>query len=106
MIVSEILTIVLAGFAGLLLGAIFFGGLWWTVRNGIKAKQPTLWFLVSIIARMGIALTGFYWVGGGQWPRLLSCLVGFIVARMIAVNSTRLWIANPYRLGKESDHAT
>jgi F1F0 ATPase subunit 2 len=30
--------------AGLLLGAIFFGGLWWTVRKGVSSKRPALWF--------------------------------------------------------------
>ncbi len=51
---------VLAGLAGLLLGATFFGGLWWTVRKGLTAKQPALWFLGSTLLRMGIALVGFY----------------------------------------------
>jgi len=106
MIVNEMLTITLAGFAGLILGAIFFGGLWWTVRKGLYAKQPALWFLASMIARMGTVLAGFYWVGGGNWPRLLSCLIGFIVARMIAVKLRSPWIEKQFLAGKESDHAT
>ena len=31
---NEALTLVLAWLAGGVLGAIFFGGLWWTVRKG------------------------------------------------------------------------
>ena len=39
--------LVLTGMAGVGLGAIFFGGLWWTVRKGVSANQPALWFFAS-----------------------------------------------------------
>lgn len=89
MTMIEILTLFLAGVAGLLLGGIFFGGLWWTVRIGMTAKQPWLWFLGSMIVRMSVVMGGFYLIGGGQWPRLLSCLIGFIAARAVVVRFTR-----------------
>ena len=50
--------------AGLLLGAIFFGGLWWTVSKGVSSERPALWFFGSMLLRMSIALAGFYFVGG------------------------------------------
>jgi len=123
---NEILTLFLTASAGLMLGGIFFGGLWWTVRNGINAKQPGLWFLGSMIARMTIVMAGFYFVGGGQWERLLSCLLGFIAARSIVVSLTRplpdlhapspgstgegitlsTTPPHPRQLRKESHHAT
>lgn len=87
---SEVLIWFLTASVGLMLGAIFFGGLWWTVRNGINAKQPGLWFLGSMIVRTAIVMIGFHFVGGGQWERLLSCLIGFIAARSIVVWLTRL----------------
>ena len=59
-----------------MLGAIFFGGLWWTVRKGVSSKQPALWFLGSLLLRMSIALAGFYFVSGGHWERLLVCAPG------------------------------
>ena len=59
---NETLTLVLALVAGVVLGAMFFGGLWWTVRKGVSSKQPALWFLGSLLLRMGIALAGFYFV--------------------------------------------
>jgi len=86
----EIWTSFLAGFAGLLLGGIFFGGLWWTVRHGVTAKQPGVWFLGSLLVRMTIVMAGFYFVGGGQWQRVLGCLIGFMVARSIVV-----WLTHP-----------
>jgi F1F0 ATPase subunit 2 len=87
---SEVQIFFLPASAGLMLGGIFFGGLWWTIRNGINAKQPGLWFLGSMLVRMTIVMAGFYFVGGGQWDRLLSCLLGFIAARSIVVWLTRL----------------
>jgi F1F0 ATPase subunit 2 len=87
---NETLIVVLAGVAGWVLGAIFFGGLWWTVRRGLSSKQPALWFLGSLIVRMGIALPGFYFVGRGHWARLVACLIGFIFARIVVTGMTRL----------------
>jgi len=89
MISIEVLTLFLACFAGLLLGGIYFGGLWWTVRNGVTARHPALLFLGSMIVRMTIILTGFFFISGGQWQRLLICLAGFIAARSIAIRLTR-----------------
>jgi F1F0 ATPase subunit 2 len=51
------------GVAGVLLGAIFFGGLWWTVRKGVSSKRPALCFFGSLLLRTSIALAGFYFVG-------------------------------------------
>jgi F1F0 ATPase subunit 2 len=71
--------------AGVLLGAIFFGGLWWTVNRGISSSRPALWFFASMVLRTGVILAGFYFVGNGRWERLALCLLGFVLAR-IAVN--------------------
>ena len=75
--------------AGGVLGAIFFGGLWWTVRRGLSARQPALWFLGSLLARMSVALAGFYFVSGGHWERLATCLLGFFMARVAVTRLTR-----------------
>jgi F1F0 ATPase subunit 2 len=106
MTANEMMILLLAGTAGIVLGAIFFGGLWWTVRKGVTAKHPALWFLGSMIARMSIVLIGFYFVGAGSWQRLLACLVGFIGARLIVMWLTRSVIEQPYAPNKESHHAT
>jgi F1F0 ATPase subunit 2 len=76
--------------AGAGLGAIFFGGLWWTVRKGAASPQPALWFLGSMLLRMGLALAGFYFVSGGHWERLLLCLLGFVMARFGVT-----WVTRP-----------
>ena len=37
---SDTLALALALFAGALLGAFFFGGLWWTVQKGVSSESP------------------------------------------------------------------
>ena len=56
---NDTLILALAGLAGGALGAIFFGGLWWTVRRGTTSTQPALWFFGSLLLRTGVALGGF-----------------------------------------------
>jgi F1F0 ATPase subunit 2 len=90
MTMNEFLSLALALAAGMLLGAIFFGGLWWTVRKGVSSKQPALWFFGSLLLRMSIALSGFYFVSGGHWERLLLCLLGFVMARLVVT-----WLSRP-----------
>jgi len=79
----------LAVLAGLALGTIFFGGLWWTIRRGALSSRPALWFLGSALSRMGVTLAGFYFVGGGAWQRLVACLTGFLVARLLVTRLAR-----------------
>jgi len=80
---AEIIALSLALLAGVLIGAIFFGGLWWTVLYGLKAKRPVLLFISSLTVRFGLALIVFYFVGEGHLERLTACLAGFIVSRVI-----------------------
>lgn len=75
--------------AGLLLGALFFGGLWWTIQRGLDAKNPALWFLASLLLRSGGAVLGFYFVADGDWRRLLACLAGFLMARAMLTRLAR-----------------
>jgi F1F0 ATPase subunit 2 len=90
---SEILAfvsaLVLPLLAGVLLGMFFFGGLWWTIRRGLPSKQPAALFFFSLLLRTGIALAGFYFVARGDWRRVLACLVGFMLARILVTWLTR-----------------
>jgi len=70
---------------GVGLGGFYFLGLWWTVRRISVVRRPELWFVGSFVLRTAVVVTGFYWVMGGQWQRLLACLVGFILVRLLLV---------------------
>jgi F1F0 ATPase subunit 2 len=74
---------------GLALGALFFGGLWFTVRRGVTSRLAPLWFFVSLLVRLAIALAVFSWIGREQPARLVGALLGFIIARFIVLRATR-----------------
>lgn len=82
---NDALLLLLAGGAGGLLGTFFFGGLWWTVRRGLASQRAAVWFLSSLVLRTAISVAGFFVVAGGQWQRLLACLIGFTIARYIVM---------------------
>jgi F1F0 ATPase subunit 2 len=90
MLVSETLLLMSALIAGLVLGAIFYGGLWWTVRRSVSSKTLSLWLLGSFALRAIIAVSGFYFVSQGDWRRLLGCLLGFGVARIGVTQYTKI----------------
>ena len=72
---------------GILMGAFFFGGLWWTVRRGMASRRPGIWFMGSMLLRTGIVTTGFYFLLGlpaEGWQILLASLAGFLMARGVA----------------------
>jgi len=87
---SEILRLAPAWLSGCALGFLFFGGLWLTISKGLTSNHPALWFLASLILRMGVVIGGFYFVSGGDWERLLTCLLGFLIARLVVS-----WITRP-----------
>jgi len=103
--VNDPLTALLAGLAGAGLGAVFFGGLWWTVRRGVSAANPALWFLASGVLRTSMVVAGFYLVGGGQWRRLVAALVGFILARLVVLGVMRPARQNQRPPVQEARHA-
>ena len=103
--INEILLGVLTLLSGLVLGAIFFGGLWWTVRKSLSSQRPALWIFGSLILRTGVTMAGFYFVAGGHWERLLLCLFGFIMARLVVTWLTRSSGENKTHPVQEANHA-
>jgi F1F0 ATPase subunit 2 len=75
--------LLLAFALGVILGILFFGGLWWTVARGIGSRHAAVWFLFSLLVRTSAAMLGFYLVGRGSWEKLAACLAGFVLARLI-----------------------
>jgi F1F0 ATPase subunit 2 len=71
--------------AGAGIGIFYFGGLWLTVRLLPVVRQPALLTLGSFFIRMGLSLGAFYFVMGGDWVRLLICVAGFFLVRVIMV---------------------
>ena len=85
----------LAGTAGGLLGLLFFGGLWWTVRRAFGSSWPALWVAGSLLLRMACVAAGFIVVSAGDWRRALACLLGFWAARWLVIRLTTRLAADP-----------
>jgi F1F0 ATPase subunit 2 len=81
--------IVIALISGLILGIIFFGGLWLTVKKTLGTKYVVLWFLASTFTRTAIVLTGFYFVAKGNLTQLLISVLGFVAARFLVLWTTK-----------------
>jgi len=89
---NEIWTMSASMLVGLLLGALFFGGLWWTVNRGLSSsRQPAMLFAGSMIVRTVAAVLGFYWVvTRWGWHEVLTCLIGFVLGRLFVTRATRV----------------
>lgn len=103
---NESFMLVLSGVAGLALGAFFFGGLWWTIGKAVASEKPALWFLGSLLLRMSVVLAGFYLVSGGDLKRMLSCVLGFFMARLLVTRLTKSSADNHSDVPQEPHHAT
>ena len=102
---NETLMMALAWGLGAVLGVVFFGGLWWTVRKSLYAKHPALWIFGSLILRISIVAAGFYLLSGRHWGRLLLSLLGFIAARFGVMRLTRPSGQDQTRPAQEANHA-
>lgn len=106
MTISDAPMAILSVLAGMALGAIFFGGLWWTVRRALGSPQPALLILASMVGRTGLVVAGFYFASGGEWQRLLLCLAGFILARFVVIRALpKADVSGHASLAKASHHA-
>jgi len=103
---NDTVIFLLAGCAGLVLGLVFFGGLWWTIRKGLSSTGPAWWFLGSFVLRMGIVATGIVLVSAGDWQRMAGCLLGFFVARLAITWLTRPPLTNQASSIPRISHAT
>jgi F1F0 ATPase subunit 2 len=101
---NELPAALLAFAAGAALGVFYFAALWWTVARGVAARHVALWFFGSLLLRTAVTMFGFYLVGHGSWERLLVCLAGFVMARLIVTRFTAVAIPRPSATG--ASHAS
>ncbi|MFP4082143.1 MAG: ATP synthase subunit I [Candidatus Aminicenantes bacterium] len=97
MMMNEWPMLILSLAAGAGVGIFFFGGLWWTVRRLPRSSRPVVLTVSSFLVRTGVSVAVFYLlVRGGHWERLLVCLAGFLLIRLVL---TRRW--SPHKKRKE-----
>ncbi len=101
---NEIIKLLLALMAGLILGVVFFGGLWLTVKNGMQSKRSTLIFAASFLVRMAIVLVSFYYLVLSGWKNAVACMIGFLIARFVVVGMTKNADQSSVEYTKEAQH--
>lgn len=69
--------------AGMALGLIYFGGLWWTLRHLSGMRRPVLLTVGSFLLRTALVVAGLCLITSGRWERLLVGLLGFLLMRQI-----------------------
>ena len=95
-----------AALSGIVLGAVFFGGLWWTTGRCLYSGRPALCFLCSMWLRTVTVLAGFYFMPGDsslKWP---VSLAGFAASRLIATRLAARWPDAPGTLAQGAKHAS
>ncbi len=103
---NDVFFMIVAFGVGILLGAFYFGGLWWTVLKGVASVRPALWFGSSMLLRTSVILVGFYLVGRDHWARMLVCFFGFVVSRVLVMRLTRSAKISPTNSKREVHHAS
>ena len=70
---------------GFVTGALYFQGLWLTIK-GLNAKSAwTSRFLGSFVLRASVVVVVFYLLMDNDWRRVFALTLGFLVARYIMV---------------------
>jgi F1F0 ATPase subunit 2 len=82
---NSALRITAAVLEGTALGAVFYLGLWLTVRKGLHSTHPAKLFLASLVLRIGISVAGFYYISRGDWRLLVAGMGGFLLSRTCAL---------------------
>jgi F1F0 ATPase subunit 2 len=72
---------------GGLIGWVYFGGLWETVRRLPESKNPQRLMILSFAARTLFALGGFFMLTEGQWERMVAAIAGFFIVKSFLVRS-------------------
>jgi F1F0 ATPase subunit 2 len=78
-VVQAILVLLIGG----ILGVLFFGGLWLTVRALPTARFPTFLVLASFWGRTALVVAGFAVAMSYGWQNAIVCLLGFLVVRFL-----------------------
>lgn len=84
------LSLVLGLLGGALLGTVFFGGLWLTVSRLTSGRGGALLVSLSLVARLGVLAAGLVLAARFGPFALLSCAVGVLATRAVAVRLVRV----------------
>jgi F1F0 ATPase subunit 2 len=81
--------LVVGFFGGVVLGLVFFGGLYWSVQQLPTVKHPGLLMMASLLMRMAVLLTGLYFLMAGEIKNLLAAVVGVMLMKFVMIARVR-----------------
>ncbi len=81
--------LILGFLGGIVLGLVFFGGLYWSVNQLPTVKYPGLLMMASMFVRMAILLTGLYFLMAGDIKHLLAAVVGVMLVKFVMIARVR-----------------
>ncbi len=70
---------------GMLLGIVFFGGLWLTLKRLPSSVSPHLLVLLSALVRTIAVVFGLWYFSNGTPLGIVSGLAGFVALQRVAV---------------------
>jgi F1F0 ATPase subunit 2 len=88
--------------SGVLLGAFYFAGLWWTVGRLSHTRHPLACYLLSFGIRIAVLLLAFFFLLNVGVLELLTALAGFVATRFALVRSLGLTARSDLRLPGQS----
>lgn len=79
----------LSALFGVVLGIVFFGGLFWTIQRGVQSQRPALTFAVSYFVRFFAIGISFWLMASNHWGSIPACLCALVATRYVFTRLTR-----------------
>jgi F1F0 ATPase subunit 2 len=79
--VNDFFSLIPVVVAGLIVGLVYFAGLWLTVRELTQTQRPMLLTLGSFAGRLSLMLVVLYLVTDGYWVKIALFLLVFFLMR-------------------------
>ena len=99
MITITLAEILIALTLGIVLGMVFFIGLWLTVKNLANTARPMLLLLLSWSFRFGIVMVVFYYLITQNIQQFIIALIGMSLVRWKISNTMQRYLKKEYLHG-------
>lgn len=76
-------------FAGVLLGFLYFQGLWWSVSRLNRVKNRKMFLFISWLGRSAVLFGGLYLAARYDYRYLLSAFIGLIAVRTVIIRRVK-----------------
>lgn len=74
---------------GLLIGVLYFGGLYYSTQKFNDVRSPGLFMSLSMLIRMGILLVGLYYLAQSGYKSVLIGFLGIMIIRFVSVSKVK-----------------